>query len=82
MFSIGEALKRYWLRQGVKLRRGATEGELAAFEAKHNIRLPEDLREYFSAVNGFDSSEHWMTDDEVISFLGLDEVKTLSEFLG
>jgi hypothetical protein len=31
-------------------------------------------------VNGFDGSEYWMTDDEVITFLGLDEVKPLSEY--
>ncbi len=77
MFPIGEALKRFWLRQGIKLCRGATGDELAAFEAKHNIRLPEDLRDYFAVVNGFDG---WQTDDNVITFLSLDEMKTLSEY--
>jgi hypothetical protein len=75
-----EALKTLWLRQGVNLRPGATEDEFAAFQATYNIRLPEDLREYFAAVNGFDGSEHWMTDDEVITFLGLHEMKLLSEY--
>lgn len=75
-----ESLKTYWLRQGIKLHRGAREDELAAFEAHYNIRLPDDLREYFAAVNGFDDSEHWMTDDEVITFLGLEEMKPLSEY--
>ena len=42
-----EALKTFWVRQGIKLRRGATELEVAAFEARYNVRLPEDVREYF-----------------------------------
>ena len=80
MLPIGEAIKQFWLGQGIKLRRGATSEEFAAFELKHNIRLPDDLREYLTAVDGFDGSEHWMTDDEVITFLGLDEMKPLSEY--
>ena len=80
MLPIGKALKQFWLRQGIKLRRGATAEDFAAFELKHNIRLPQDLREYLTNVDGFDGSEHWMTDDEVITFLGLDEMKPLSEY--
>ncbi len=80
MFQIGESLRKFWLRQGVRLNLGASEDELAAFEAKHHVRLPSDLRDYFTAVNGFDGSETWMTDDEVITFLGLDEVKPLNEY--
>jgi SMI1 / KNR4 family (SUKH-1) len=79
MFSAGETLKRYWLRHGIKLKQGASEDELAAFEAEYHVRLPEDVREYFSAVNGFDGSEHWMTDENVITFLALNEMKPLSE---
>ena len=80
MLANGETLKQFWLLQGIKLRRGATEKEFAAFELKYNIRLPADLREYLATVDGFDGSEHWMTDNEVITFLGLDEMKPLSEY--
>jgi cell wall assembly regulator SMI1 len=80
MVPSAEALKTFWLRQGIKLLAGAMVGELTAFEGRYNVRLPEDLRAYFAAVNGFDDSEHWMTDDEVITFLGLDEMKPLSEY--
>ena len=80
MFRIGESLRKFWLRQGVKLNPGSSEDELAAFEAKYRVRLPSDLREYFAAANGFDGSETWMTDDEVITFLGLNEVRPLSEY--
>jgi cell wall assembly regulator SMI1 len=80
MFQVGESLRKFWLRQGVRLNPAASEDELAAFEAKYHVRLPSDLREYFAAVNGFDGSEYWMTDNEAITFLGLDEVKPLSEY--
>jgi hypothetical protein len=79
MFSAGETLKRYWQRHGIKLNLGASEEELAAFESKYQVGLPEDLREYFATVNGFDGSEHWMTDENVITFLTLNEMKSLSE---
>jgi cell wall assembly regulator SMI1 len=62
------------------LRPGASEKEFAAFEDRYNVRLPTDVREYFALVNGFDGRGHWMTDDEVITFLGLDEMKPLSEY--
>ncbi len=80
MVSIGQALKRFWLRQGISLLPGASESELVAFEAKHSVRLPEDLRDYLATVNGFDGSEHWMTDDEVITFLGLGDMKPLNDY--
>ena len=80
MFSAAETLKRFWLRQGIKLNAGASEAELAAFEREYNVRLPKDLRDYFATVNGFDGSEHWMTDENVITFLSLDEVKPLNEY--
>ncbi|HEV3471527.1 MAG TPA: SMI1/KNR4 family protein [Pyrinomonadaceae bacterium] len=80
MFQTGEALRKFWLRRGVRLNPGASEAEIAAFEAKHHVRLPADFRDYFAVVNGFDGSESWMTDDDVITFLGLHEVKPLSEY--
>lgn len=80
MFSVAEKLKRFWLRQNIKLNAGASEAQLATFERKHNVRLPPDLRDYFATVNGFDGSEHWMTDENVIEFLSLDEVKPVSEY--
>lgn len=77
---LAETLKRFWLHQGVKLNAGASETELGAFERKYNVRLPEDLREYFATVNGFRGLEHWVTDENLISFLSLDEVQPLNEY--
>jgi hypothetical protein len=75
--SLGGALNKCWTRQGVKPSPGILEAEIAQFEAKYNVRLPGDLREYFATVNGFQSSEHWTTDENCISFWGLDEVVPL-----
>jgi hypothetical protein len=34
----------------------ATEDEMQAFEQRHSVRLPVDLREYFQRLNGIDSA--------------------------
>lgn len=78
MTSVGELVKQHWLRQGIKLRRGASEGELAAFESKYNVCLPEDMRECFSVVNGFENSGGWDVDNEMITFFSLEEIESLS----
>ncbi len=76
MFQIVETLQKYWLRHGIKLNDGASENALAAFEAMHEVRLPEDLREYFASVNGFDDT----VDDNDVTFLRLEDMKPLSEY--
>jgi hypothetical protein len=76
MDRIGESLKQYWLQQAIKLKLGASEIELRAFENTNNVHLPEDLKDYFSTVNGFDNSD---VDEEFITFLPLDEIEPLSK---
>ena len=76
MPAIGESLEQFWTRYGIKLQRGATEKELREFEAKYNVRLPDDLKDYFSTVDGFADSG---CDENVITFLPLAEVEPLSK---
>jgi hypothetical protein len=71
MSAIGESLKQFWLRQNTKLRRGASENELREFEQKYNVLLPDDLKDYFSTVDGF---ADWGCDENVITFLPLAEI--------
>ena len=71
MREIGESLKQFWLRQNIKLQRGASETELREFEDKYNVLLPDDLKDYFSTVDGFTD---WGCDENVITFLPLVEV--------
>ena len=74
-----ERLSKFWSRQGIKLRPGISENEIAQFEAKYDVRLPGDLREYFATVNGFVGSEQ-TSDENCISFWGLDEVEPLKKY--
>lgn len=75
MTSLGALLKEHWMRQRINLRRGASETEIATFETKNDVRLPEDMREYFSVVNGFESGE---SDNEFITFYSLEEIERLN----
>src|SRR4030095_13637560 len=77
MVSFGKALHKFWSRQGIKLRSGVSENEIAQFEAKYTVRLPRDLREYFEMVNGF--QEH-TSDENCISFWALDEVVPVNKY--
>jgi cell wall assembly regulator SMI1 len=81
MLAIGESLKQFWLRYEIKLQRGASQIELCAFENKYSVCLPNDLKDYLTTVNGFDGSTNWMTDENLITFLPLEEVVPLSQNL-
>jgi hypothetical protein len=78
MNSVGELLKTRWLRQGVKLRRGATESETTSYENKYDVCLPEDMREFFAVVNGFDNRNGEEVDNDMITFFSLEEIKPLN----
>ena len=71
MPAIGESLKQFWLRHNIELQCGASEVELREFEGKYNILFPDDLKDYFSTVDGFADS---CVDDNVIEFLPLAKV--------
>lgn len=73
MSAIGESLKQFWTRQNIEFRRGASETELRAFEAKYKVHLPDELKDYFSTVDGSG------LDGNVIEFLPLAEVVPLSQ---
>jgi len=58
----------------VKFNVGVSETALAAFEHEFSVSLPPDLRDYFLAVDGMPEDE---TDEEMIRFWKLEEVKAL-----
>lgn len=76
MNTIGECLKQFWLHDGIKLQRGVSEAELREFEQKYNLLLPDDLKDYFSTVNGFADSG---CDENLITFMPLAEVLPSSQ---
>lgn len=76
MSEIGESLKQFWSRQNIRLQCGASETELCEFEEKYNVALSDDLKDYFSTVDGF---VDWGCDENVITFLPLSEVLPSSQ---
>ena len=77
MKSIEERLKEHWLRDKVVLNSGASDQELKSFESRYQVKLPLDLRNYFSSVNGMKEDQ---TDKELIRFWPIEEVVSLGEY--
>jgi|SRR5262245_10879035 len=74
--TIAESLRSNWLSSGIKINPGVSKATLQLFESKYEVMLPDDLREYFLLVNGIDIN---MTDEDLIRFWSLEEVKSISE---
>lgn len=74
--TTGETLKHHWLRHGVDIEVGVSESKLNAFEHKYKVYLPQDLRDYFTLINGMSPG---VMDGVFIRFWMLDEIKPLSE---
>lgn len=73
---IGRSLKNLWASLGVEINPGVSTEELTAFESKYRVSLPADLRDYFLTVDGMAED---VTDDALIRFWSLNEVKPLHE---
>ncbi|MCH7989053.1 MAG: SMI1/KNR4 family protein [Planctomycetes bacterium] len=68
-----------WTVHGIKCPPGASLDDIAAFESRHNVRLPHDLRSYFLAVNG--TGERHTLDDDLFCFWPLSDVISIAEDL-
>ena len=79
MDAIFTALEAYWDQCGIRPNAGATEAELAAHEAKYGVSLPDEMRDYFRAINGMFSGPKWRSsmDDDLIRFYPLAECRPL-----
>ena len=49
---LGERLKSNWVAQGLSVRPGVAHEEIVAFETRHSVVLPGDLREYHDVADG------------------------------
>ena len=74
---FAKLFREHLLSHGYGPRPGATDDEIAAFESRHGLRLPDDLREYFRQVNG--TAEY--PDDLLTNFLSLVDVKPITDRL-
>jgi hypothetical protein len=72
MADVLDQLVKYWRRQDVgPAAATATTEEIAQWEAKFGVRLPADLREYVSRVNGTFKGEALEFGNDMMSFLPL-----------
>jgi hypothetical protein len=69
--ALAKELRARWQRDGVSFRAGATPAEIAAFEERHLLRLPDEVRAYLKVVNGMADRAG---DDELLEFLSLERM--------
>jgi len=63
-----------WRKDEIALNPGATEEQIDRAEARLCIRFPEDVRAFYRACNGFDTSVGYQPDWEGNVFLSLEEL--------
>jgi len=79
MTDANAALRDCWKQLGILNSKGASDDEIAHFEARYRVTLPPGVREYFSVLNGTEAGQFGMEDEDLISFWHLDQVRTLAE---
>jgi hypothetical protein len=75
--TIGDRLLAFWESLGLPARPGVSADEIAQFEARYGVVLPQDLRQYYSVVDGVDGES--MVRGHPFRFWPLREVKPVSE---
>jgi hypothetical protein len=76
MNTHAERLKAHWISSGAKVGSPARPEAIEAFEARYEVQLPDDLREYFLVVNGLEEDE-W--DDQMTEWYPLEKWRRLTE---
>src|SRR5689334_1384706 len=72
------ALRTYWSERGLTPAPGVSAEDLAAFEARYGLRLPPEVRLYFTTVNGVLGGRDGAWDSDLIAFWPLADVQPLS----
>ena len=75
-------LREAWSVGGLLPADPASLDDIAAFESRHNVRLPDDLRAYFEILNGCKPGMGEFTSDRETAFWRLDEIERWSESEG
>ena len=78
MTSVLDALIGHMKRQDIARGPTVTAREIAAFESRHDVRLPEDVRAYFIHLNGCEFGHDGPWDDQLLSFWHLSQLRPLS----
>src|SRR5437016_746131 len=77
--AILSALRAYWDHLGILNPTGATDTDIANFEARYGVTLPADSRSYFASLNGTRGGALSMDDEGLHGFWHLDQVRTFAE---
>jgi hypothetical protein len=73
-----QKLTEKWRSDGLAIPAGVSQETINQFENERGVKLPDDMREYFLAVNGMGEKGPW--DDDVFSFWPLNEVRSIKEY--
>lgn len=76
--AVVQMIKSEWERHGAVVRAGVTTVGIEAFQRKYGVELPEDVADYFRAVDGMREDE---SDHLGIRFWALDELCPVVEAL-
>jgi hypothetical protein len=68
---VWQAVRKQWRAAGIDPRPGAAAADLDAFERRHGVRLPSDVRAFYAEADGMPPGA-W--DKELLSFWPLAEV--------
>lgn len=77
MSSVAEVLLDRWRHDGIRPLPGCSEEDLRRFEDKWSVRLPDDLRAYYSLSAGMPSAP--VQDAKGFYFCPLSRVRTVRE---
>ena len=73
-------LREVWRSHGIEPSGPASPEAIAAFEAQHGVRLPDDLRAYFATLNGsMNGRDGAVIGDRPVRFWRLDQVERRTE---
>jgi hypothetical protein len=77
--SVGATLLKHWRsRPAIALMPPVTADEIKEFARKHQVQLPEEIREYYLSVNGFGPADD--QDENGFSFWPLARVCPVNAF--
>lgn len=71
-------LIEYWESIGSRIKPGASEQDLLAFEQRHNVYLPQDFREYLALCNGLSLDDSGHFDHDWLGLIEFWPLETIS----
>jgi SMI1 / KNR4 family (SUKH-1) len=66
-----------WQTEDIPNCPGVNSKKIAEFESRNGVKLPQDMREYFSTINGM--GDHY--DEDFFRFWPLEEIKSTAEYV-